>query len=625
MLKLKQDRGSDYLDYLKPFIKHILSGIREQEPVSDIDIANGLREKHGLEIPIKVVQLVLKRLAREGVIFKENHVYFIKTKIDVPDWVSKKAEAVRNIDFIASSLVDFSKNYLGKDIDEQYAIDSFILFLSRFSIPCLKNFLRNTALPNIPSNGDSRIVLVSEFIKYIEQTSPEKFDAFMILAQGHMLANALLCPDLSSLQSNYKNVTFFFDTAVLLSVLGLNGPEKQAAIKELMSLVKHLGGSLAYFSHTLVELKIVIEKAANFVDVPRGRGSIIFWARKTEKTRSDLLLALEKAEDTLLSIGLNCIDTPKYIEQHQIDESVFGNILDGEISYLNPKAKEHDINSLRSIFVLRGGTAPRSLEKCKAIFVTSNSLFANASHEYCANNETPADVSPVITDFSLINISWLKAPMGAPTLPKKEVLSFAYAALVPSRVFWDKVIDEVEKLTNDGEISERDHQLLRSSTAALSDLIKLTLGDDEGLSSVSIKETLYRVTTEIKQEELKKTSAVEDEKNALIKELKDARDENDRIKEAIYWRVDKRVRREAAIISALVAILILIVTSLSIFRSDILNVKIRYLSYALSMFLSISSYFFSFKDKSLRTLYYNKMFEKSLKVEYDRHGITLDS
>ena len=75
--------------------------------------------------------------------------------------------------------------------------------------------------------------------------------------------------------------------------------------------------------------------------------------------------------------------------------------------------------------------------------------------------------------------------MGAPTLPKKEVLSFAYAALVPSRVFWDKVIDEVEKLTNDGEISERDHQLLRSSTAALSDLIKLTLGDDEGLSSVS--------------------------------------------------------------------------------------------------------------------------------------------
>ena len=68
------------------------------------------------------------------------------------------------------------------------------------------------------------------------------------------------------------------------------------------------------------------------------------------------------------------------------------------------------------------------------------------------------------------------------------------------------------------------------------------------------------MTTEIKQEELKKTSAVEDEKNALIKELKDARDENDRIKESIYWRVDKRVRREAAIISALVAILILIVT-----------------------------------------------------------------
>ena len=620
MLKIKEDGGSDYLDYLKPFIKHILSKW-DTTPVDETKISESLKNTHGLIIPSKVVQIVLKRLTRDGVLYKQNGLFFVAKGTETPEWVTRKAGAEKNITFIAKALIEFAKENIGKEIDESIAIDCFIDFLSKFSIPCLKNFLRNTALPEIPKNGDWRIILVSEFVKYIDLNSPEKFDAFMILAQGHMLANALLCPDLSSLKANYRDVTFYFDTAILLNCLGLNGPEKQASLSELLSLVKNLGGELAYFSHTLVELKTVIGKAADFIDSYEGRGSVIFNARQSGTTRSDLLLAAEKADEALARMGLECRDTPRYFAEYQIDETAFENLLDEELSYLNPRAKEHDINSLRSIYVLRKGASPVSLERCKAVFVTSNGRFANASQEYCKKVETSSEVSPVITDFSLINISWLKAPMGAPTLPKKEILSFSYAALVPSREFWDKVIDEAEKITRAGELTERNHQLLRSSPAALSELVKMTLGDDENLSSASIKETLIRVTDEIRQEEKEKILGIESEKNELKKQLETQIEQTDSIKKKIFWNVDRRIKTEARIVSALVATLIFFVAALSVFKSDISNIIMQRVSYTLPILLSLGSYFTTIKDTNLRTLYYAKMFEKRLSSEYSKIGL----
>lgn len=252
MLKIKQDRGGDYLDYLKPFIKHILSEWNTA-PLNDTEISERLKNIHGLIIPSKVVQIVLKRLVRDGVLYKKNGAFFVAQNAEPPEWIPHKAEAERNITFITNALIGFAKEHVGKEIDEPSALDCFLVFLSKFSIPCLKNFLRNTALPEAPKNGDWRIILVSEFVKHIARNSPEKFDAFMVLAQGHMLANALLCPDLSSLKANYRDVTFYFDTPILLNILGLSGREKQAAISELLSLIKNLGGKISYFSHTLVE------------------------------------------------------------------------------------------------------------------------------------------------------------------------------------------------------------------------------------------------------------------------------------------------------------------------------------------------------------------------------------
>ncbi|EQD54722.1 hypothetical protein B1A_12087, partial [mine drainage metagenome] len=101
----------------------------------------------------------------------------------------------------------------------------------------------------------------------------------MILVQGHMLANALLCPDLQNAPKTYKGVTFYLDTPLLVQRLGLEGEPKKRAAQELIELVKNLGGVVAAFSHSCEELSYVLRSAADHIESRNGRGAIIFEAR----------------------------------------------------------------------------------------------------------------------------------------------------------------------------------------------------------------------------------------------------------------------------------------------------------------------------------------------------------
>ena len=134
------------------------------------------------------------------------------------------------------------------------------------------------------------------------------------------------------------------------------------------------------------------------------------------------------------------------MEAFQIDEAAFEEILEDEVSYYNPRAKEYDINSVRSIYVIRGKKPAPSVEKAQTIFVTSNSGFARAAWEYGQQFDASRNVSSVISDFTLANIAWLKAPIGAPTVPVTQLLAFSYAALEPSRELLGRYLKEIDRL-----------------------------------------------------------------------------------------------------------------------------------------------------------------------------------
>lgn len=550
MLKVSIDSGKDYLEYLRPYVVQMLVESRP-EVIDDASIARELRARCGLEIPYRTVHVVLQRLAKDGFLSRANRVYTVIKDLPVHDITVDRAETARHLNAVTTALSEFARTSANREISDDQATDCMVAFLSKFSIPCLRSYLRGTTLPAVTDDADWQVTLVSQFVNDLA-SKPELFNSFMRFVQGHMLANALLCPDLHSVSKSYKDVTFYFDTPLLIQLLGLEGDQEMQAMKELVGLVQDLDGQIAYFAHTRDELVTAIRGSADFVDSPRGRGTIVDEARRAGKTRSDLLLVAQTAPDTLASMRIQVKATPPYdpkTYKFEISEAIFTEVLSDEVNYHNPRARDHDIQSVRSVYILRRGILPFSIETSRAVLVTNNSGFSKAAYEYGKDHEQSREVSAVITDFSLANTAWLKAPQGAPSLPRKEVLAFAYAANRPSNAFWTKVLAEAEKLEASGRISARDHQLLRSSHHVQSELMKLTLGQDEALTHEAITETLARVSEEIRAEEAARVRQVDDARVRAEKAFAEQLARAESTKKAIYWRCDRKAGREALALS----------------------------------------------------------------------------
>ncbi len=555
MLKVHVDQGQDYLDYLRPFILQVLVS-HKPDPVTDAVVRDHIRTDFGLEIPDRAVQVVLKRLSRQCPLKKELGVYRITGQLPDPRIGAEKADADRHIRAVVAGLKEFSKDTARPISSDDEAVQAICGFLAEFNIPCLRAYLRGTAIPTIDKHDNVLIVLVSKYVLSLQETDPERFDSFLVVVKGHMLANALLCPDLQQAPKTYKGVTFYFDTPLLVRRLGLEGHAKQAAIENLITLLRNLGAKVAAFSHSRDELERVIRGASDYVESPDGRGAIVMEARKAGTTKSDLLVIAGQVDDKLATADIEVVNTPRYVKDFQIDERAFEGVLTDEVSYHNPRAKDDDINSVRSIYVLRSGNTPRNVEHAKAVLVTSNSGFAQAAFGYGKNHEESREVSSVITDFSLANMAWLKAPLGAPDLPMTEVIAFSYAAMQPSKGLLDKYLAEIDKLEKQGTITERDHQLLRSSDVAQKELMNLTLGEEDALTAQTVTETLTRVTSEIKKEESERLTAEQAAHRKTQQELATERAEKKTVQERLFWWCSRRAKQFSWAVAILVGLLL---------------------------------------------------------------------
>lgn len=625
MLKVHIDQGGNYLDYLHPFILHVLIE-KKPDPVEDTIVRRFIRDDFGLEIPDRVIQLVLKRLARKHPLEKEHGVYRIKGELPDPRIMPQKQEAIRHIKGVASGLINFSKNAIKPIKNQDEAMTAICAFLTRFNIPCLRAYLRDTAIPTIKDQHHPQIVLVSKYILALQDKEPKQFNSFLIVLKGHMLANALLCPDLDNAPKTYKEVTFYLDTPLLVQRLGLEGKPKQKAIINLIDSLLRLGATVATFAHSRDELERVITISASYIEDPEGRGDIVLEARRQDTTKSDLLFLKGQIDDRLADYRINVIETPKYIEKFQIDETAFEEVLADEIRYFNPRAKEYDINSVRSIYALRKNTSPSIIERAKAVLVTSNAGFSQAAFRYGKKKEASREVSSVITDFSLANMAWLKAPLDAQDIPKTELLAFSYAALQPSGKLFEKYLLEIEKLEEKGGISSRDHQLLRSHGLVQDELMNLTLGEEEALTGKTVTEILDRVKGEIRKEEgdkyRKEKSAHENTRELLAEE----REKKEKIRKWLHENCKKGSSLCAWFVSISISILLLaiLVIGIGIRSNNPLSGWLLLIISGTLIFCSLVSFIFGTSVKDIHRKVEKHCFTWCIKRTTNEIGSDLD-
>jgi hypothetical protein len=269
-----------------------------------------------------------------------------------------------------------------------------------------------------------------------------------------MLANALVCSDLQSLERKLTGVTFYLDTPLVMWLFKFWGEYRFAAAIELLDQLRNLKATIAIFDHTTAEIQRVLQACEGNIDNAKASNwRMIAAMRQAGIKKSDITIVKGSLAKTFDSLGIFQHDDPPYTAEFQIDENVLQKTLDEDIRYLNPRALQDDVNSVRSVYALRKGKRPLHLEDCIAVLVTSNTALAETVSQFGHDQESLREISPVITEFSLANIAWLKAPLRAPELPRFELMADCYAALEPKRELWAKYLDEIERLRNRGNIS----------------------------------------------------------------------------------------------------------------------------------------------------------------------------
>ena len=568
ILKVDLDEGvRDYMGYFEYFFINLLQKHRP-DPIVVADIAARFEAEYGLRVPEKGAQLVLRRLVRRGYLKRRDNCYHIVGNLPAADFEEKKVLAERQIQNVYEKLKIYAKTSYRVDWSDADVERAILGFLSRFAVECIRAYVYSTALPESPAINSRDQFIVSKFIRSLYDLRDSTFDSVIVLIKGQMYANALICPDLESIEKTFKRVTFYVDTPVVLSALGLQTEADADATKELLDLLVRLNGSLAIFEHIVGEIDNVLEFAELNLDRPDASGRVIKHLRDRGKKRGDIALLRGNLEEHLKDAGFAIRRTPQYIDDYQIDEAALEKKLRDELNYRSTRGAEHDTNSVRSIFALRQDSVPRRLEDCNAVLVTDNAKFARIAFEHGKEQNSAKEVSTVITDYSLANIAWLKAPLGAPDLPEKEVIAACYVALEPDKSLWDKYVAEIESLQEKGEITADDHAVLRVSGIATNELMELTLGDERAFGADSVPQIISRVRSTLMAEQIEAVAAARRSRDLESERRRTFEMRFQNLEKKLYWLSGNF----AAVFSAFLSLFALTVISSAAFASVVLTI-----------------------------------------------------
>lgn len=552
ILKTHLDYGRDYFDYIRPFVLQILADTRPPSFTSDL-VKRHLQDRYGLRIPERTIEIVLKRIVRQRYLKKAHHSYRITGDLPNSKMALVQQETENQINAVLRGLQEYHAT-LNTVAPLQDTATSICRFLSRFDISCLKAYLQGTTIPPMGQGDDTDITLVGKYVLHLQEKSPVLFEYFMVMVQGHMLANALLCPDLERAPQYYKETVFYLDTPIVIKLLGLDSEQSRAATQTLVEHLINLRSRIRIFSHTRDELDHVLKYAYNNWHNPDARTPIIVETRKRQFSRSDLWLAYTELDKNLHLHEIRVQRSPEYNDDSQLDELHFEDFLDDEVSYYNPNARDYDIKSVRSIFALRGNIMPTSLEKSRAVLVSSNRAFARAAFKYGEKNRASYQISSVIDDLTLTNLSWLKAPVGAPDLPKAKVLAYSYAALQPSRQFLEISLSRMDDLKANRQVTAEDHQLLRMSSMTHDRLMTFTMGDASKVTPDTVLDTLSTIKRDIRSKENRKLeeerlrrSDIQDELRTTSASLERQTGAYDKLRSKIYWQIESKSAQKAKI------------------------------------------------------------------------------
>lgn len=521
---LKAHDFKDEIDLYIPFIAVTISEINEI-PFGAKDLATKLKELFEFKPPEAVIKVLLNRAKKRKLVKVKNHQYIPNTpKLEpyVVDYNNKKDIVEKSLSKLISGLVIYSKDKFNKEISTEDAQESLLNFVAKnlMSLLQTRKFDKDYAgVKNIQH-------LIAKYITYIYRNNPELWSSIEVLARGMTLANYLFFADKN--QSNQKktdfsNATVYFDTPILISLLGFSGPSSQEAVRDLMAMLKSMKVNIFVYIKSVEELEGLISAWKR--DIQSGNydnfnPKTLELLRRNKYDVAKLETELSLLEDTLTNQGIeidkNYQNDPKY----QCDEAELEKLIKRKVTGSEPNKKkrlEHDVLCISHVHNSRKGQCVSGMSDTFSVFVTPNSGLVKHVNSFFSK-EVGRGIPIVVSDAWLTTIFWLKNNENFKSLPSSLLISNAYATLNKTDLIWDNFIERLESLKDRGEITNEQYEKVRFDKRLLMDVHDISIDIGEEFTDMSVYEIIDRVEARLEENKDRAVQEVQQEMDSKLGE-----------------------------------------------------------------------------------------------------------
>lgn len=513
----------DTFDMLTPFVLYYIKeiGIQPLNYISIPETKQFLADEFGIKIYSNVLELVFQRLKKEEYLKfdRKSKAYILAEKeIDISEFKNKRDSYAIKQNLVLGKFFNSLKD---KNIsfDEKIATDAIISYLCKYGKDVISGNVDNQI-----ADGDVWKSRVGRFINEMATSKSNVFEYIQDIAKGGMIASVIFQNDNNFKEArNFKNTNIYFDTPLLMHILGYSGAALMESVKEMtVLLIKH-GAQLYYFRHNLYELEGILDAYANLYNKNQLNTSYNFDYFIENDIKPERISEYKSLLQKNLQLEkLILVDTPDYDDYGKnIDWTDFTNFISNKINYNDSKRLDNDVSSIASIYRLRKYDIYTSYENCNALFVTTNSSLSYYTNCYFKENGK-SGIPAIVNDNFLTGMLWLKSENDNQQLPTLKIIADSLASQNLSPEFWNAFLSKVQGFEEKDIITSQEAAMLKVDIFTKRNVYDVTDGDIDKLTQSSLKEILKRNDYQRHKEEIEKNEKLRqsnNEKDVIIENL----------------------------------------------------------------------------------------------------------
>jgi hypothetical protein len=256
--EISQNPVRDALDCIGPFIAPYLHQIAGKQ-IDVVAAQSFLRTTIGFDIPLYALEQVVPSLVKEGLAEynRATRVYIAK-KADTSFDIAKN-EIETDFDQVEAQLQRFAKG-LGVERPPSSATwgDALLAFLKSRAEPNAGPIFRVKGALLEP--GQVEYSIVGSFIRSLHETQYATFERLLRIFMGVLVEDFISSVAEVGKFGSGNSPNIFYDTGVLLRVLGCSGKLLRSATEELTQYLQDLGCRVFYLSGNEAEVANILNE-----------------------------------------------------------------------------------------------------------------------------------------------------------------------------------------------------------------------------------------------------------------------------------------------------------------------------------------------------------------------------